>query len=59
MAGFGRREIEYMQDLCIYNKYTECYSVRIQYLVTGGADGFVVVLVGVVVPDRTLVAHSA
>ena len=27
MAGFGRREIEYMQALCIYNKYIECYSV--------------------------------
>ena len=27
MAGFGRREIEYMQALCIYNKYLECYSV--------------------------------
>ena len=28
MAGFGRREIEYMQALCIYNKYIECYSVK-------------------------------
>ena len=27
MAGFGRREIEYMQALSIYEKYTECYSV--------------------------------
>ena len=27
MAGFGRREIEYMQSLCIYNRYIECYSV--------------------------------
>ena len=29
MAGFGRREIEYIQALCIYNKYKECYSVII------------------------------
>ena len=28
MAGFGRREIEYMQAICIYNKYIECYSVH-------------------------------
>ena len=28
MAGFERREIEYMQALCIYNKYIECYSVK-------------------------------
>ena len=27
MAGFGRREIEYMQALCIFNKYIEFYSV--------------------------------
>ena len=27
MAGFGRREIEHMQALCIYNKCIECYSV--------------------------------
>ena len=27
MAGFGRREIELMQSLCIYNRYIECYSV--------------------------------
>ena len=27
MAGFGRREIEYMHALCIYNKYIEFYSV--------------------------------
>ena len=27
MAGFGRGEIEYMQALCIYNRYIECYSV--------------------------------
>ena len=27
MAGFGRREIEHMQALCIYNRYIECYSV--------------------------------
>ena len=27
MAGFGRREIEYMQALCIYNIYIEYYSV--------------------------------
>ena len=27
MAGFGRREIELMQALCIYNRYIECYSV--------------------------------
>ena len=27
MTGFGRRDIEYMQALCIYNKYIECYSV--------------------------------
>ena len=27
MAGFGRREIEYMQGLCIYYMYIECYSV--------------------------------
>ena len=27
MAGFGRREIEYMQALYIYNKYIESYSV--------------------------------
>ena len=28
MAGFGRREIEYMQALCIYNKcIIECYTV--------------------------------
>ena len=30
MAGFGRREIEYMQALCTYNKYIECYSVYIE-----------------------------
>ena len=29
MAGFGRREIKYMQALCIYNIYIECYSVII------------------------------
>ena len=27
MAGFGRREIELMQALCIYNIYIEYYSV--------------------------------
>ena len=27
MAGFGSREIEYMQALCIYNIYIEGYSV--------------------------------
>ena len=27
MAGFGRREIELMQALCIYNIYKEYYSV--------------------------------
>ena len=27
MTGFGRREIEYMKALFIYNKYIECYSV--------------------------------
>ena len=27
MAGFGRREIEHMQALCIYNRYIESYSV--------------------------------
>ena len=31
MAGFGRREIEYMQALCIHNKYIEYYSVIIQF----------------------------
>ena len=29
MAGFARREIEYMQALCIYNIYIEYYSVSI------------------------------
>ena len=29
MAGFGRREIEYMQALCIYNIYIEYYSVML------------------------------
>ena len=29
MAGFGRREIELMQALCIYNIYIEYYSVDI------------------------------
>ena len=29
MAGFGRREIEYMHALCIYSKYIECYSVNL------------------------------
>ena len=32
MAGFGRREIEYMQALCIYNIYIEYYSVNITHL---------------------------
>ena len=27
MAGFGRREIDFIQALCIYNRYIECYSV--------------------------------
>ena len=27
MAGFGRREIELMQALCIYNIYIEYYSI--------------------------------
>ena len=27
MAGFGTREIECMQAVCIYNIYIECYSV--------------------------------
>ena len=31
MAGFGRREIEYMQALCIYNRYIDCYSVVLAY----------------------------
>ena len=29
MAGFGRREIELMQALCIYNIYIEYYSVGV------------------------------
>ena len=29
MAGFRRREIEYMQALCIYDIYIECYSVSV------------------------------
>ena len=29
MAGFGRREIELMQALCIYNIYIEYYSVAV------------------------------
>jgi len=33
MAGFGRREIELMQALCIYNIHIEYYSVVINYLV--------------------------
>ena len=31
MAGFGRREIEYMQALCIYKIYIEYYSVDLSY----------------------------
>merc|ERR1712127_813718 len=31
MAGFGRREIELMQALCIYNRYIECYSVTAMF----------------------------
>ena len=31
MAGFGRREIELMQALCIYNIYIEYYSVPGRY----------------------------
>ena len=27
MTGFGRRDIEDMQALCIYNIYIECYSL--------------------------------
>ena len=29
MASFGRREIEYMQPLCKYNKYIQSYSVQL------------------------------
>ena len=32
MAGFGRRDIEYMQALCIHKIYIECYSVDISYI---------------------------
>ena len=31
MAGFGRREIELMQALCIYDIYIEYYSVALYY----------------------------
>ena len=41
MAGFGRREIEYMQALCIFNIYIEYYSVdntqSMKYMLTNGA----------------------
>ena len=41
MADFGRREIEYMQALCIYNKYIECYSVgrTVRYHQKTGSGG--------------------
>ena len=31
MAGFGRREIKYMQALCIYDIYIEYYSVYVTH----------------------------
>ena len=37
MAGFGRREIEHMQALCIYNRYIECYSVVLPFIKIAGS----------------------
>ena len=37
MAGFGRREIELMQALCIYNIYIEYYSVTMVLMLDGSS----------------------
>ena len=50
MAGFGRRDIDYMQALCIYNIHIDCYAVDIRLTLgglreksaTSGAHGYIV-----------------